>query len=89
MIKIDYHLRFEKHYQKRIKSNKKLDYIFRKRVEQFVTDPECRELRNHQLIGKKRGIYSFWITGDMRCLYQWIDKERVLFLDVGSHNQVY
>lgn len=89
MINIDYHQRFEKHYRKRIRNNKRLDYIFRKRVEQFVISPECKELRNHQLIGKEKRIFSFSITGDIRCLYKWIDKETVLFLDIGSHNQMY
>jgi len=89
VIRIDYHRKFEKNYRKRIRNNRKLDFIFHKRVEQFLIDPNCKELGNHELTGRMKGLYSFRITGDIRCLYCWIDEETVLFLDIGSHNQVY
>jgi addiction module RelE/StbE family toxin len=89
MIKIEFHTRFQKNYKKRIQSNKKLDKLFRKRTQQFCINPNSALLNNHQLVGKMKGLYSFSIGGDNRVIYQWKDKNIVLFLDIGSHNQVY
>lgn len=89
MIEIDFHKKFQKHYFKRVKCNRNIDIIFHEKVELFVADPNCKVLNNHYLIGKMKGLYSFSITGDIRVVYQWINKEKVIFLDIGSHNQVY
>jgi addiction module RelE/StbE family toxin len=89
VIDIDFHKKFQKNYIKRIKFSKKLDTNFHEKVELFVVDPNNKILNNHCLIGKMKGLYSFSITGDIRIVYQWINSERVLFLDIGSHNQVY
>lgn len=80
---------FTKNYSKRILYNKKLDFVFNKRAQQFAIDPNCQQLHNHRLIGKLKDLYSFSITGDIRVIYRWIDQNTVLFLDIGSHNQVY
>jgi len=89
VIKIEFHARFQKNYKKRIKSNKKLDFLFQNRIKQFCLNPNYDLLNNHQLIGKMKGLYSFSVGGDNRVVYQWLDANTVLFLDIGSHNQVY
>ena len=89
MIDIDFHKKFQKHYLKRVKYSKNLNIIFDEKVNLFVVDPNNKVLNNHKLIGKIRELYSFSVTGDIRIIYQWIDSKRVLFLDIGSHNQVY
>jgi addiction module RelE/StbE family toxin len=89
MIEIDFHKKFQKHYLKRIKFNTNLDNIFHEKVRLFSSDPNCKILNNHYLTGRMKKLYSFSITGDIRVIYQWVDSETVLFLDIGSHNQVY
>jgi addiction module RelE/StbE family toxin len=89
VIQIEYHRNFKKHYQKRIKNNRKLDFIFRQRTTQFIVNPNSSQLNNHQLTGLKKGLFSFSITGDIRVIYRWIDSHTVYFLDIGTHNQVY
>lgn len=89
MIEITFHKNFKKNYEKRIKNNSKLTDLFRKRTEQFIVDPECRYLHNHKLIGDLKDCFSFSVSGDVRVVYCWIEKDKVLFLDIGSHNQVY
>ena len=89
MIHLNYHQKFLKSYSKRIKPNQKLNFIFHQRLEQFCLDPHCPQLHNHQLIGKFKDFSSFSINGDLRVIYQWIDQDTILLLDVGSHNQVY
>ena len=88
-MRITFSPSFKKAYSKRIKNNKKLVFVVTKRIEQFKTDPDCLQLHNHQLVGSMKGLFSFSVNGDMRIIYEWINKETVLFLDIGSHNQVY
>ena len=89
MIQIQYHRNFLKSYNKRIRSNPKLKSTFEKRVKQFCLKPDHPLLHDHQLIGEKQNFRSFSITGDIRLIYFWINEQTVLFLDIGSHNQVY
>lgn len=69
MIEIAFHRNFKKNYERRIKANKKLVELFRKRMEQFVIDPDCEYLHNHVLIGRLKDCFSFSITGDIRVVY--------------------
>ena len=89
MINITISPSFKKAYSKRVKGNNKLEIRISERIVLFQSDPRNKILNNHCLIGKMKGLYSFSITGDIRVVYQWIDKEKVVFLDIGSHNQVY
>jgi addiction module RelE/StbE family toxin len=89
MINITISPSFKKAYSKRIKGNKKLEMRVFERIGLFQNDSRNKVLNNHYLIGKMKGLYSFSITGDIRVIYQWVDNERVLFLDIGSHNQIY
>lgn len=86
MINITIDPYFKKIYFKRIKGNKKLENRVSERIKLFQQDPNNYFLRNHQLIGKSKGLCSFSITGDIRIIYKWIDEDEVLFLDIGSHN---
>ena len=88
-MKIDYHREFQKNYLKRIKRNRNLNQIFHEKVILFVEDLHNPILKDHALVGKQRGLRSFSITGDVRVVYRPIKKNLVLFLDIGSHNQVY
>jgi mRNA-degrading endonuclease YafQ of YafQ-DinJ toxin-antitoxin module len=40
------------------------------------------------LTGPLAGKRSFWVAGDMRVVYVEAD-EAIIFVDIGSHNQVY
>lgn len=79
---------FEKHLKKRILNQKTLKNKFISRVSIFAEDPENPILQDHKLIGAKKELRSFSITGDLRVIYR---KEAgvIYFLDIGSHNQVY
>ena len=45
-------------------------------------------LNDHGLVGKKLGLRAFAMSGDIRIVYAETE-EAYVFLDVGSHNQVY
>jgi addiction module RelE/StbE family toxin len=45
-------------------------------------------LNDHPLTGKLKGLRAFSVGGDVRVVYQEAENY-YLFLDIGSHNQVY
>lgn len=90
MIKtVKTHPQFDKNYRKRILPNQTLVIRFKERLSIFLLDPNNTLLRNHKLVGKIINLHSFSITGDIRVVYKDLSSDEVLFLDIGSHNQVY
>ena len=88
ITEIQYSRKFLKHYQKRIAEDSNLSSQFSQRVKLFVANPRHPSLKTHKLVGSKRKLHSFSITGDIRVIYKK-QNSSVLFLDIGTHNQVY
>jgi len=79
---------FEKHFKQRIGSNEKLASQFKKRLTLFMAGELGSPLYDHALTGKLAGKRAFSVAGDIRVIYvELVDS--IVFLDVGSHNQVY
>lgn len=79
---------FDKSYKKRIAPKSNLRGAYITRVTSFQAGKRDEPLNDHPLKGKMRGKRAFSITGDVRVVYEET-KEAYIFLDVGSHNQVY
>lgn len=58
-------------------------------TEIFIKTPFHPTLNNHALTGEYGGCRSINITGDWRAIYTHINKDTVLFVDLGTHNQLY
>ena len=78
-----------KHHQKRILPNTNLSRKTTERIKLFKEDSRHSLLKDHALAGSRFGHRGFWITGDIRIIYERVSENEVLFLDIGSHNQVY
>jgi addiction module RelE/StbE family toxin len=79
---------FEKHFKQRIGPNLKLKGQFKERLNLFVTGELGYPLHDHALTGKLAGKRAFSVAGDIRVVYIELE-DTIVFLDVGSHNQVY
>jgi mRNA-degrading endonuclease YafQ of YafQ-DinJ toxin-antitoxin module len=88
MKPIKRHRNFEKNFAKRIGGNQKLRQQFKERLGMFLAGVRDYPLNDHPLIGTKTGKRTFSISPDIRVIYEETDTE-ILFLDIGSHNQVY
>lgn len=86
MLNAIYHTDFKKDYKKlsNAQQNK-----FKERLLLFLEDNRHPILRDHALSGRLKGKRAFSISGDIRVIYRYIDGKTVLFLRVGTHNQVY
>ena len=83
---IQYSNLFAKHFSKRIKPYPKLSILVGQKIKVFLINPSL--VKDHALIGRKVGKRSFSIGGDLRIVYVDLG-DRFLFLDIGTHNQVY
>ena len=83
------HPKFKKAYQKRIKPNPKLIRQTSKRIKLFQENPDHPLLKDHALKGSKLGLRAFSVTGDIRIIYKFKSANTAIFLDIGTHNQVY
>ncbi len=79
---------FEKHFKQRISPNKKLIKQFVLRLNMFMEGEVGYPIYDHALSGKLVGKRAFSIAGDLRVVYIELE-DCIVFLDIGSHNQVY
>ena len=59
------------------------------RIKLFTTDSQNPLLNNHKLQGKQSNYSSINISGDIRALYENLDKKKVLFVTIGTHSELY
>lgn len=85
---VKYHKNFIKNFKKRFGNNVKIKNKFKDRLELFLRNPNHPLLRNHLLVGDKIALKSFSISGDIRVVYKEVNGS-IIFLDIGTHNQVY
>ena len=56
----------------------------------FKDNPYDPQLKNHALHGKQKGLRAIYAGGDLRLVFkEENDCQRVIFVRVGTHNQVY
>ena len=85
-MKIFLHKRFIKGYEKLRQGEKR---SFKESRNIFLSDLYNPILNNHALRGKYTGYRSIDITGDIRVIYRFLDKDAVLFADIGTHPKLY
>lgn len=88
-MKIGFNPRFRKNYSVRIAPNKKFVQRTKERIDIFKSNNRHSSLKDHKLIGAKKKLRAFSVTGDIRIVYLPISEDEVIFIDISSHNQVY
>lgn len=87
-MKVEFSTSFIKIFHKRFSHQSHTQEKFFERTRIFAENPDNPILKDHALIGSKKGYRSFSITGDIRVVYQ-ITRNIAYFIDIGTHNQVY
>lgn len=88
-MRIILHHSFKKAYKNRIAQRKNLVLKTKRRVTLFKEDSRNPVLKDHALSGAKRKLRAFSVTGDVRIVYLPVSNDEIVFVDIGSHNQVY
>jgi addiction module RelE/StbE family toxin len=88
MIDVSTTKQYRTHFRKRITSHI-LQKRYRERLEFFINNPTHPLLHDHQLKGDMKNYRAFSIAGDIRVVYFLEDTDHAIFIDIGTHNQVY
>ena len=89
MISAIWDERFKRCYRKKIRENDKLRRRFWTRMEMFLRNPFSPQLRTHKLSGQLEGQWAFSVDADCRVIFEFIGEDKVLLIDIGSHDEVY
>lgn len=89
MVEISFSSSFRRAFKKRIKGNSDLEARFWEKVEQFTIDPFDQSLKTHKLSGKLKELWSFSVEYNERVLFYFTDDGNAVFVDIGSHDEVY
>lgn len=89
MVEISFSSSFRRAFKKRIKGNLDLELKFWQKVEKFTIDPFEQSLKAHKLSGKLKELWSFSLEYDERVLFYFTEDGNVVFVDIGSHDEVY
>ncbi len=89
MIEISFSSSFKRAFKKKIKGNKYLENKFFERIGKFINDPYDKSLKTHKLSGKLKDLWSFSVDYDIRVIFFFLDEKRVVFVDIGTHEEVY
>ncbi len=80
---------FKKAFKRKIRGNKALERRFRDRTALFQENPFDTRLKTHRLSGQLQGLWSFSIDYDVRVVFSFVEPSRALFVDIGTHEEVY
>ena len=89
MIRVTWDQGFKRIYKKKVKNNQELKKRFWDAMEIFLKEPLNPRLRTHKLSGKLEGFWAFSVTYDHRVIFKFLDKDKILLVDIGGHDEVY
>ena len=59
--------------------------VAKKREIVFINNPFDKRLKTHKLKGKLKDYWSYSINYQYRILFRFLDKETVIYHDIGTH----
>ena len=89
MIEYVWDNNFRRSYKKKISRNSELKSKFQQSIKMFSEEPFHIKLKTHKLSGTLKDCWAFSVDYDCRIIFKFIDKNRVLLIDIGSHDEVY
>ena len=89
MTEIGFSKPFRKAFKRKVRNNPSLENRFWERVAIFKDDPFDPRLKTHKLSGPMKDSSSFSIEHDVRVVFSFVEPSRALFLDIGTHEEVY
>jgi mRNA-degrading endonuclease YafQ of YafQ-DinJ toxin-antitoxin module len=88
-VEVSFSSPFKRAFKKRIQGNAELEARFWQKLEQFTIDPFAPSLKTHKLSGKLKEFWSFSVDYNERVLFYFVEEGKAVFVDIGSHDEVY
>jgi mRNA-degrading endonuclease YafQ of YafQ-DinJ toxin-antitoxin module len=79
---------FQRAYRRRIKGTPQ-ELLFETRLRLFLEDPFQPQLGTHKLKGRLSEYWAFTISYDCRAIFKFLEKDTVILVDIGGHDEVY
>jgi addiction module RelE/StbE family toxin len=89
MIEVGFSASFKRAFKRRLKHQADARAKFWKTVEIFVHDPYDERLKTHKLSGQLKDLWSFRVEYDLRVIFYFTDDTKAVFVDIGTHDEVY
>jgi mRNA-degrading endonuclease YafQ of YafQ-DinJ toxin-antitoxin module len=89
MIKVAFDPSFRRAFKRKIDGNPERKRHFRNKHRKLHSHPFDRSLRTHRLSGKLKDYWSFSVEYDLRVIFYFAEKDRAVFIDIGSPREVY
>jgi len=89
VVEIAFSSSFKKAFKKKIKRNKELEKLFWEKLKIFIENPFTPQLKTHKLSGELRNLWSFSLEYDLRVLFFFAEENKVVLVDIGTHEEVY
>lgn len=88
-MEVSFSSAFQRAFKKRLQGNTDLEEKFWQKLELFTAYPYDPTLKTHKLSGKLKEFWSFSVDYDERVLFYFTEDGKAVFVDIGSHDQVY
>lgn len=79
----------QKELEKIQQKDRKLANRIEKQIALFEENPKHPSLRTHKLSGTMDNIWSISITMSIRMVYVFLDQSSVIFVKIGTHDEIY
>ena len=89
MIQVAFSSSFKRAFGKRIKGRGALEDRYWERLDVLIHDPFDPRLRTHKLSGALKEMWSFSVGHDLRVLFYFVGGQKVVLVDIGTHEEVY
>jgi addiction module RelE/StbE family toxin len=88
-MKIEFSSKFQKSYKKLLLRRPDAAVPILQKILLFAQEPNSPTLALHKLKGQLKDVWSFSVERDLRVIIDRQDPEKIIFVDIGSHDQVY
>lgn len=88
-IKVAFSSSFKRALKQFLKKQPQKHQLISNSIDLFITDPYHPSLETHNLKGKLSGYLAFSIEYDLRIIFFFASAEEVVFINIGSHDEVY
>jgi len=89
MTEVAFSSSFKRAFKRRVQGSAVLEARFWERFEIFQNNHFDQRRRTHKLSGRPKDLWSFSIEYDLRVVLSFLGGDRALFVDFGTHEEVY
>ena len=94
MRKLAWENSFKREFKRYIRRDRFIQERILAVLEQLAKDPFAPALKAHKLSGQLEGLWACWVEYNCRIIFSFendpnTDKEVILLIDLGTHDEVY